>query len=251
MPERRTRSVEEITDPLLGALSPVPRAAPGVCRICHGAPRAGYGECLSCRRTTSQVSSPTSLVVPISLYAIPSQLHAILWGYKNTSDQAVRGRQVVQVAAIVGRFLHQHRACIAGVAGTHFDAITVVPSSRGRPGSHPLEQAIGLLPSLASMLAPLLRPGADPIGEERHASDHAFEALKSATGRSVLIVDDTFTTGARVQSAASALHSAGAHVIAALVVGRVMRPDFSEESDTLWEHARSQSFTFAACCLEE
>lgn len=251
MPERRTRSVEEISDPLLGALTPVPRVAPGVCRICHGAPRAGYAECLSCHRTTSQVSNPASLVVPISLYVIPSQLHTILWGYKNTVDEAVRRRQVVQVAAIVGRFLHRHRRCIVGVVGRDFDVITVVPSSRGRAGAHPLEQAIGLLPSPASALAPLLEPGAEPIGEERRASDHAFEPLGSATGRSVLLVDDTFTTGARVQSAASALHGGGAHVVAALVVGRVMRPDFSEGSEALWERVRSQPFSFDACCLEE
>jgi orotate phosphoribosyltransferase len=56
------------------------------------------------------------------------------------------------------------------------------------------------------------------------------------------VVDDTMTTGARVHSAASALQPAGAHVVAAVVVGRVITPDFNEESRRLWDAAGDQRF---------
>jgi predicted amidophosphoribosyltransferase len=41
---------------------------------------------------------------------------------------------------------------------------------------------------------------------------------------SVLIFDDTTTTGAAVQSAAAALRLAGARVVGALVMGRALAP---------------------------
>jgi hypothetical protein len=139
---------------------------------------------------------------------------------------------------------------VVETAGFDFDTITVVPSTRSRAGPHPLEEAIGLLPSQASSWVRLLEPGAEPIDEHRRANGHAFEPLVVANGRSVLLIDDTFTTGARVQSAASALARVGARIVATVVAGRVIRPDFSDESAALWEHARAQDFSFDSCCLE-
>jgi hypothetical protein len=60
----------------------------------------------------------------------------------------------------------------------------------------------------------------------------------------------TFTTGARAQSAASALHLAGAHVVGLVPIGRVINPDFNEEAADLWATATSQHFDFDLCCLE-
>jgi orotate phosphoribosyltransferase len=66
----------------------------------------------------------------------------------------------------------------------------------------------------------------------------------------VLLIDNTFTTGARVQSAASALALAGADVVAAVVLGRFVRPDYSAEARQLWERQRRLGFDFDTCCLE-
>jgi hypothetical protein len=66
---------------------------------------------------------------------------------------------------------------------------------------------------------------------------------------SVLLVDDTFTSGARGQSAASALQLAGAHVVAMVPVGRYIRPDFSPMTQTFWDDARRTRFDFESCCL--
>ncbi len=79
------------------------------------------------------------------------------------------------------------------------------------------------------------------------ASDEGYRVTQSVCGKSILLIDDTFTTGARLQSAASALQLAGADVVAAVVIGRVINPEFS---GALWERVSKMPFSFETCCLE-
>lgn len=104
-------------------------------------------------------------------------------------------------------------------------------------------------PTLRSTSVRTLEPGRTQL---RHlvASDDGFNVIADVNGRSILIVDDTFTSGARCQSAASALQLAGARVVAVLPVGRFIRPDFGEETSALWDAARALPFRFDSCCLE-
>ena len=66
----------------------------------------------------------------------------------------------------------------------------------------------------------------------------------------MLLIDDTFTMGASVQSAASALQLSGANVVAIVAVGRYVNPDYSDESRGLWDRAKAIPFTFDSCCIE-
>lgn len=187
--------------------------------------------------------------MPISLYEIPGQLHHVLRSYKDAPAAETRAELRVRVAALLLRLVAEHGDCIARAAGAGWDRIATVPSSREAGGLHPLEQAIEMAVSLRERHERLLRPGK---GELAHlvANDRGFEVVRDVRGKRILLVDDTFTTGARMQSAASALQLAGAHVVAGVVVGRVIRPDFSEETRRLWEAARAQTFRFDRCCLE-
>jgi len=107
-----------------------------------------------------------------------------------------------------------------------------------------------MVPALADTNRALLRTGPHPAGHLA-AGDDAFVVTGAATGRRVLLVDDTFTTGAEIQSAASALQTAGATIPAAVVIGRYINPDFSLAAQDLWERAQSRAFTFERCCLSE
>ena len=66
----------------------------------------------------------------------------------------------------------------------------------------------------------------------------------------MLLIDDTYTSGATVQSAASALQMAGAKVVAVVVVGRYVKPDFNYRTQALWDEVSSEVFSFGSCCLE-
>lgn len=64
------------------------------------------------------------------------------------------------------------------------------------------------------------------------------------------MIDDTFTSGARAQSAAAALHQAGAHVVAVVPVGRVINPGHAVHVLAYWAALSAQSFDAGRCCLE-
>ena len=245
-----TLTAEEITDPFLSTYTRVPKAGVGVCDVCHGAPRTGYARCYSCVDTMRQVERPVGLVVPVSLSEVNGQLHHVLRSYKQDDvSPAFRDRCSLQIAALLHRFLRDHGDCIRRAADDTWDHVTVVPSTRGRVGTHPLETAINRSPLLRPQYRSLLGPGACP-SDHNLASDEAFAITDDVEGMRVLLVDDTFTSGARAQSAASSLQRAGARVVAIVPVARVVNGKFSEEAAQLLKLAKGQQFDFGTCCLE-
>ena len=240
------------TNPHLRTYTPVPPPRAGICDVCHNAPGerddgVAWPRCASCHRNCARVHSPVLEVIPISLYVMLHQLHTVLRGYKDDSSQSRRRTWTIQVAAIFGRFITNHGACIAATVG-QWDTITTVPSTRFPDQQRrPLDNAIDLLAGRHSDRRALLGPGADPIG--RTAAEHGFEPTVDANGRRVLLVDDTYVSGARIQSAATALTRGGATVLTALVIGRVINPNFNTQAADLWTRAAKRHFTFDTCCL--
>lgn len=241
-------NARELTDLHLTTYTAVAPIGVGVCNVCHGAPGTGYARCESCNKTIRQVSIPVERIVPISLYRTASQLHHVLRGYKDNIDGDVRSDLTRQVAALLYRFVSEHRGCLERFMGT-WDAVVVVPSTR-EPSSlaHPLVRALLMAPGLREQLISPLTPGSVKIGH-RVASDDGFACANEVAGRRVLLVDDTFTSGARMQSAASALNRAGGSVVGAIVVGRVIDTEFSSEALAMWNQARSYPFDFTRCCV--
>jgi hypothetical protein len=198
-----------------------------------------------------QVSHPTKIVVPISLYKLNSQLWHVLRYYKDGSGRSA-DLLAMQVAAIIARFTAQHLPCIATVLGGEPTVVTSVPSTRAspRPGTHPLEAAVTRVSALASRYTPLLVRGSAYVDHNR-ADDDAFTARRTLSGERVLLVDDTLTTGARLQSAVSALRQNGASSVAGLIVGRVMDPDWNDNCRHIWDQGGETQFSFDKCCLRQ
>ena len=199
---------------------------------------------------TSQVSKPGELVVPISLYEIPSQLHHILRHYKSGSYPTQEVDFGVRVISLLAHFLKNHGECISSRAGGEWDVVTSVPSSRPRSGEHPLVTNVHRVRWLDDQFETLLKLGRVQVGHLT-ASDDGFQAAQDVRGERVLLVDDTFTTGATAQSAASALANAGATVVGIVAIGRVIKPGFSETVKEYWDRQWGpRAFTFDRCCLE-
>jgi hypothetical protein len=219
--------------PLAAACVPVPEAGGDVCGICHGWTRPGYPVCFSCRLTTGQVSWPCRRVAPVSLYRPGGTVHRALRGYKD-GPPATRAVLSRRVGALLARFLWEHGPRIAPVG---WDGLVVVPSTTGRPGGHPLEAALAAVGAVGAQLwAGALRRGTGGVGH-RVAGDGAFAVGEGVdvAGSRLVLVDDTWTTGARAQSAASALAGAGAEVEAVVVVGRVVTPVAGAPTGSWWE----------------
>ena len=62
-----------------------------------------------------------------------------------------------------------------------------------------------------------------------------------------LLIDDTWTTGANVQSAAAALKTAGADRVGALVIGRHVHDDYQDHAERL--KALRRPFDWDICAL--
>jgi hypothetical protein len=196
---------------------------PGLCAVCHGPAAIGSARCFQCDlHSQCAPGSLADIVVPIA-FAIKGGPHARnLWLYK--SGQSRASSQVAEVAAgqllaLLLVFLRDHGRCVWRAAGstgpTH---LAVVPTARGRPGPHPLRALIS--PHVVAPWAELATlPGGHPVRE----LDPGRFAAGPLPGARVLLVDDTWTTGATAQSAAMALRQAGASSVAIVVLGRHVR----------------------------
>jgi hypothetical protein len=205
--------------------APVPFAA-GLCRTCFGPAQAGGARCFQCRLHAECASgSLASVVVPVAYAVKGGPLARSLWLYKSSQADAVGARCALTALLLV--FLREHGPCVWRQAGwaapvrpagpTH---LAVVPSCRGRAGFHPLRSLAE--PYLRLPWATLTaRSGAD--ADTRDLDPGRFTA-SGLDGARVLLLDDTWTTGASAQSATMALRRAGASAVAVVVLGRHLGP---------------------------
>jgi hypothetical protein len=163
-------------------------------------------------------------VVPIS-YAIKREQHAFnLASYKRRpGSETVRA----DLLALVQVFIADHGRCLLNAARIPtFDGAVIVPSTRNRPGPHPLQLLIGTrlrLPWLRMSANAKIRPESRMFHAERFSVDESDGGLD---GAAVLVLDDTWTTGSRVESASYALRVAGASTVVAVVLGRHVNPEW-------------------------
>ena len=237
-------SVRELSDPY-GNFMLAPRHGPAVCEVCLNL-TDGFARCYACTHLEHRLD----VVLPISYSVAAGQLHHALRGYKRFEGEVAR-RLGLQLAAVMWRFLDVHERCIARAARiAGFDLVTTVPSGdreldvRRR---HPLAWLIGeVVGPTRDRYRPLLLRSEAPV-ERRAFSDAKFVARERLEGRSVLLVDDTWTTGASAQSAAAALRSAGAERVAAVVIGRHINAGWHDNARRL--RAMETPFDWQHCAL--
>lgn len=240
----------DYTDPYLGIYSAVPAAGEGVCRICHSGPGQGYDVCYSCSTTMGQVSYPTESIIPISLYQLTDQWWHVLRYYKDGTATMQTHLSTI-LAATIARFTYQHWNCIIALLGGTPTVVTTVPSTRNppRPGEHPLAAVVRRSALLAPLYRSALAPGAVRI-THNSASDDGFTVTSQlTTGARALLIEDTFTSGARTQSAASALRRAGVVAVAVVTAGRVINPGWNANCARIWAMAKATQFDFARCVV--
>ncbi len=222
-----------------------PRAGPGVCRRCFNLTR-GFECCYACASGQERLAA----LVPISYSVAGEPLHRALAAYKREhNNQVVASRATAELAAILWRFLERHESCVAAAAGVErFEIVTTVPSGdRDRDEHHPLRRLAGdLVGPTRVRHRRLLRRTVTPV-EPRRFDVRRFEAVATLDGQAVLLLDDTWTSGASAQSAAATLRTAGAGPIAAVVIGRHLNPSWHENRARI--EALRDGFEFSVCAL--
>lgn len=208
--------------------APLPGAG-GLCGVCRGPARRSSAHCFQCElHVQCAPGSLADVVLPVVFAPKGSLVAQFLWQYKavlakgdDPLSTPARGPAEARTASALVRalllvFLRDHGACAWRLAGfdrpTH---VAVVPTTRGRPGEHPLRRLIAPYLGLPWVR---LAPGR-PDQRERDLDPRRFRSAL-VPGARVLLLDDTWTTGASAQSAAMALRLAGARSVATVVVGR-------------------------------
>ena len=217
-----------------------PHAGPDVCTTCRGPVRAGSVHCWCCTKVCAGLAiEPDSLppVVPIGLYRPGDPWNAVLRRYKDAPVGAARRYFVNLLKTRTEQYLSLHGACLARET-KGFDAYCVVPSSqRGRlvTAPHPLESVLGAIPAMRSFDVVRMSAGDAQAGHLR-PDKAAFvpEEVASVTDRRILVVDDSWITGARALSAVTALDAVGATVAGVLILGRSVDTSASEYSRSWW-----------------
>jgi hypothetical protein len=182
----------------------------------------------------SRLGLPLAPVLPAHLCPVPGSLYTVLMGYKESPVDEARRRFARLVLRLFADFFVTHRRCLAEAIAPGVDLVLPVPSS-ARPGRTPLEAVEGLgalcvasVPPGARWAPRVLRRAEGDIGHMRpNPSAFAVNDSWRATvrGSRVLLLDDTYVSGARAQSAAAALRRRGARSILVVPLGRVIRPE--------------------------
>lgn len=222
--------------PLIPGL-PVPAPGPGVCRTCHGPAPEAARSCWCCRTVTAALGHGCPPVVVGCCYRPGDRAHAALRGYKDAAVPAARRRFTAMVAATVA----SASAHLPDVGAGAADAVCPVPPSRCRQApSGPVLAVVGLAPPLCHLPVVTLRRGSSALDHLR-AERGAFEPMSPVSGLGIVVVDDTWTTGAQARSAAAALADAGAQVLAIVVAGRCVDPTASSVAGRWWQRVTGEA----------
>jgi predicted amidophosphoribosyltransferase len=221
-----------------------PRAGPGVCATCFNFTH-GYPRCYACAHGESWLDA----VAPISYSVAHEQLHHALASYKRLGGEPAR-RLRAELASVLWRHLAEHEGCVRRAAGVPaFELVSTVPSgAREREEQHPLQHIVGTLvvPTRDRYRRLLECAGAEVPPRQFHRDK--FRARRSLDGEAVLLVDDTWTTGASAQSAAAALKAVGAGAVAVLVIGRHLNREWHENDRQLSKLTTPFDWTRCALC---
>jgi hypothetical protein len=192
-------------------------------------------------------------VSPVRLCPLPSPLYTVLMGYKESPVPEARARFTPMVRDLFDAYFAAHADCLA--RDVSVDLVLAVPST-ARPSGPPLAGVAGLGDVVqrrlgAHLRADLLCRGPAWLAHMRPARDGFVvpPTRRSAVrGRHLLVLDDTYVSGARAQSAAAALRLAGASSVQIVAVGRVLRPDrVPSHADFLARQVAAPGPETAAC----
>lgn len=209
--------------PLSEACLAVKPPGPGVCSVCCGPSEGVRDLCTSCRRVGHRLGRVLGPVTPISLTTKATGLYSALRQYKGRPNH-VSFRQRHRLAVLIGSFLERHGSC---VTPDGYDVAVVVPSHQTGLGDHPLRTTLRMAGSVGRSLVDALFVGPGTL-ERNVADERAYVCRRELVqDRRVLLVDDTYTTGAHMHSAAAVLEQSGALSVHRLVIARHQRLEWA------------------------
>ena len=191
-----------------------------MCPVCAAPIAVPYERCAQClgHRRGPYRDELADMVIPLT-YAVKgypdlSQFYSDLFSYKrepHPSDKALN-----RVAAPVLAFARYHLTCLEKVTGHPVTGVTTVPSGRGRSGERLRRIATSLGPVVGSNNT---APSRDGRASGLQPDNIEFE---SPVRGHLIVLEDTWVTGANAQSVAVQAHRAGASSVSIVVIARLL-----------------------------
>lgn len=227
------------------------------CTLCFGA--SGYldaessqtwARCYHCHRYGDAVDALISVT-----YSVDAGLESMLHRYKDFVGHKWLRKPL---SSLLHQFVQAHDECIDSLAGRgHFDVATIVPSNGTRSFNH-LERLLkGVVsgdPILArwawdldflSRDASTTRPARGQLKPEAYLVDPFV-----VEGSSVLLLDDTWTSGSSAASSAQALKDAGANDVTVMTLGRQLNVAGGfGSSEEIYEDAQRDVWDLRDCVV--
>lgn len=207
----------------------------GTCQRCFTPVLTGH-LCSKCAYHQAVGGGPDLLgVMSYAGYLSPiSQSGHTMRGYKSQMIPRSGPWQTVVLLSALG--LQGHVRCPGGLLATPVTAWATVPSLPPKPQPHGLNEiARGLTRAPQSEIVLL---GREDVADPRAVNVTHFSVVTgSPQGRHILLIDDTWTSGGHVMSAALTLRTAGATHVSALVLARWLREGW-EATTERWARDR-------------
>lgn len=200
------------------------RTSSVACRVCT-APVDGYARCVNCNRHRYEADDPqelADLVVPLAYaWEGQSQLGKDVYSYKRDSGTRAASA-IANLAALVYSFHAAHPDCPGRYLGHAVTAKAVMPSLRGNPGITLAQMAQNFLPQAWPLISVSATGIYGDAGRALNPTHFRVDRPASVRGAHVLVLDDTWVTGAHAQSLAIALKHAGAARVTVLPICRLL-----------------------------
>lgn len=218
-PSTGSRTVGDVYQQLQPLLGAVPEIVWGeTCDECFGIV-SNYSRCWACKRLFDAAPSELrGMMVPMSTARNPSPWYSKLVGYKH-----FEGENQLAVAALSHLFVVSHQGRIETLLGGAIDAITIVPSTRGKTfENQPLRHTLERSPFFRGKIVPLVSYRTGTTVPRQTYTPGAFPCSRDARGARILLVEDTWVSGSTAVSTAGALVEAGARAVVIATVARLV-----------------------------
>jgi hypothetical protein len=225
--------------------------------VCRSVVATDWPRCYQCNQALKQLPVTADVVAPLAIAVKHEQLARELWVYKYRSEPLVRRKLTLGLAAVLWRFLEVHEVHIAeavNLDADDFGIVSCVPSTTGRVGEHPLRLIVSNIRVTRDRYRDLLVVNEEVTQERRFDANRWKVTEPLVEGAAILLIDDTWTTGSRTQSAAAALRSAGAAKVAAVLMGRHFNREppepYRQDAERYYRMVHGLSWDWDLCCID-
>lgn len=192
------------------------------CPYCAGLKGVEFRQCAGCLKLlqTGADRSLLSRVVPLTIALEPSAWYAKLFTYKNEQP----GHTYFIAGALAARF-QAFQSQLEAAMGGPIDFLTITPSSKGRPvEAQQLLRAMQLIENVLPSIEVVLEhvEGKSKPNNRVDASIYTCDTARVQDKR-IVLVEDTWVSGASAISAAVLLERCGAKSVVIMPIARRMK----------------------------